>query len=396
MGKVKSLLLVIFQELWVWNREFSLLRRKILLLDAYMEDGKYEFVYKSKNLAVIKNERIESIPNTLNTTISELWNKPVNILNGKNALTIVRNFLIKIRNILDSSDDYLTFEKGPNFERKANAQVALVRSNGKTVLFDLNKNLVYIKFPGICSVHNSKSMRTPESREYASIIQEINKYFFIPNDEDATDCFHCQEFVDGVSISSLDFTNRIKVVRDICSSSINMLKKNSLKTLHSSSDLVNDGFDITLSNIDDIKMLQFIESRKNIITDLSKGWSLVPSYCDLTAHNTTILNGHAFLLDLAPHKVGFLPAFFSPICLIHSEVKEYDRYDLINYFLDGGMDIEFSTLSGDDTLNLHSRIDLLLAETVILVAIGCKIKPENVQYWFDPIFKLVQEKGILQ
>ncbi len=37
-----------------------------------------------------------------------------------------------------------------------------------------------------------------------------------------------------------------------------------------------------------------------------------------------------------------------------------------------------------------SLIDLLLAETLILAAIDSKIVPQNIHYWFDPIFELMQ------
>ena len=80
------------------------------------------------------------------------------------------------------------------------------------------------------------------------------------------------------------------------------------------------------------------------------------------------------------------------MCLIHSEAKEYGRFDLVNAYLNHELDVELSFLFGKDLNDFDNKslIDLLLAETLILAAIDSKIVPQNIHYWFDPIFKLMQ------
>jgi hypothetical protein len=97
---------------------------------------------------------------------------------------------------------------------------------------------------------------------------------------------------------------------------------------------------------------------------------------------------------LAPHKVGFVPSIFIPLCLIHSEVKEYGRLDLLTAFLKGELDDEFSSIIGKNfnPIDQHRYTDLLLAETLILAAIDSKITPQNIEYWFDPIFEIINAK----
>ena len=148
-------------------------------------------------------------------------------------------------------------------------------------------------------------------------------------------------------------------------------------------DIINEGFTLALLNVQHPKMLEYIISRQEIITEYSKSWKMIPSHCDLASHNITIQNGHPILLDLAPHKVGFVPAFFLPMCLIHSEAKEYGRFDLVNAYLNHELDVELSSLFGKEINNFdkNSYIDLLLAETLILAAIDSKIVPQNIQYF---------------
>ena len=384
--KCKQYFTIIYQGLWGWYDQLSILEKKLLQFHNFLEGGKYEFVVHSPGVIVVKHERITALPKTLETTIAELWGRP-------RSGSRISSALAKIRNIFERKNCVLEIPDGSFKTKKiAKAQVALIRPNGKILLFDVDKKIVFIKFSGKKVMHYNRLIQSAELWGYAMIKNEIGKYFKLPNDKEPIGCFECQDLIDGEAFSQLSLSKRLRIIKEICLSSKKILENGKLSSTVSGFDIINEGFTLALFNVQHPEMLEYIKSRQEIIIEYSKSWKMVPSHCDLTAHNITIHNGHPILLDLSPHKVGFVPAFFLPMCLIHSEAKEYGRFDLVNAYLNHELDVELSFLFGKDLndFDKKSLIDLLLAETLILAAIDSKIVPQNIHYWFDPIFELMQ------
>jgi hypothetical protein len=390
LKKLKILLTVIYQGLWKWNKELSLLKKEFLECRQYLEVGQYELVFSSPSLVVLKHSRIEFLPESLQTTISEFWKTPHKNLDVAYKLTS-KLFLIRSSSSRDHSN-LVVHECSSNDIKKAKAQIALLRSSGKIVLFDLENNLVYTKYAFSKVKHTRCLIQSSQMWGYSMMKNEISNYFSLPADRGIVGLFYCHELVEGKSFSSLTISERLQIVREICYSAISASENGKLKSTVNGLDIIQEGFALALLNVKRPDMLQYIESRQKKIIEHSKSWRIVPSHCDLTAHNITILNEHPIILDLAPHKVGFVPSFFIPLCLIHSEVKEYGRLDLLTAFLKGELDEEFSSIIGKNfnPKNQHSHTDLLLAETIILAAIDSKITPQNIEYWFDPIFEIIK------
>lgn len=396
LRKIKILGTVIYQEFWEWNNNLFQLKSELLQYGDYLENGKYEWLIMSSSLILVKHERIENIPATLQTTLTEFWKKPKDKNLNKRFIVKIRDALATIRNVFRNvfrKNGYLTISSNSQNENKGvNAQIALLRSNGKMLLFDVDKDLVYIKFSQNSST-NGNQFKQPEGQwDHTMMRQEIGKYFSLPIEKKILDCFYQQDLVHGVAFSDCSSSERLQIVKEICYSSRKMAENFVFKPQITAFDIIKEGFSLALLNVNQPEMLEYISSRQQAILMLSKNWKIIPSHCDLTAHNLTIIDKHPVLLDLAPHKVGFLPPFFVPICLIHSELKEYDRLDLVEAFLDGKLDFEFSFLSGleKNSFDKDMRIDLLLSETLALAATGNKISPQNIHYWFKPIFDLVK------
>ena len=392
LRKIKILAKVIYQEFWEWNNNLSQLKSELLQYGNYLENGKYEWLIMSSSLILVKHVRIENIPETLQTTLTEFWKKPKDKNFNKRFIVKIREALASIRNVF-RRNGYLTISSNfHNENMDINAQIALLRSNGKMLLFDVDKDLVYIKFAQNSSTNANKFKQLEGQWDYSMMKQEIGRYFALPIEKKIIDCFYQQDLVHGIAFSDCSSSERLQVIKEICNSSRKMAENFVFTPKITAFDIMKEGFSLGLLNVNQPEMLEYISSRQEAILMLSKNWKIIPSHCDLTAHNLTILDKHPVLLDLAPHKVGFLPPFFVPMCLIHSEVKEYDRLDLVEAFLDGKLDFEFSFLSGleKNSFDKDMRIDLLLSETLALAATGNKISPQNIQYWFKPIFDLVQ------
>ena len=392
LNKLIILLTVIYQGLWKWNKELSLLKKEFLEYHQYLEVGQYELVFTSASLVVLKHSRIKFLPESLQTTISEFWENPNKKLNVASKLQ--KKLFLILNSTSRKHSNLVVYDCTSNYIKKAKAQIALLRSNGKIVLFDLEKNLVYTKYALNRVKHTRCFIQSSQMWGYSMMKNEINNYFSLPDDRGIVGLFYCQELVKGKSFSSLTIAERLNIVREICFSAKNASKNGKLKSTVKGLEIIQEGFALALLNIKRPEMLQYIKSRQKILLEHSKSWRIVPSHCDLTAHNITILNEHPILLDLAPHKVGFVPSFFIPLCLIHSEVKEYGRLDLLTAFLKGELDDEFSSIIGKNfnPIDQHRYTDLLLAETLILAAIDSKITPQNIEYWFDPIFEIINAK----
>lgn len=394
--RAKLLLRILFQELWLWFKGFFQLKHDILSYSKYLENGKYEMIFASPTLIVMKLEGSACLPNTLQTTISELWHKP----NKRSGLGLmVRDSIAKLREAIlfvckPLIKDYYSMtvlEESNQLIKLASAQVILIRSNGKVLLFDLDKKLLYTKFSHYKNSHYSSFIQSSRMWGYEMMKKEIANYLTLPDEKNTTGCFFCQDIVDGEAYSSLQKTERLNVIKHLSLGSIKMSEYLKISPTVNSFDILQEGFNLALSNVKHNEILLYIKSRKGKILEYAKDWRMIPSHCDLTAHNITIVNNRPVLLDLAPHKVGFAPEFLMATCLIHSEAREYSRYDMLNSFLNGELDEEFNRMHGVsiDTEDRHSRTDLLLAETLVLVAIDSKINPQQIEYWFEPIFELI-------
>jgi hypothetical protein len=392
INKLKIFINVIYKGLWKRHKELNLLKQEFLHCEQYMEVGNYVLAYTSANLILIKHTRIKLLPKSLQTTISEFWDNPKRKLGLASKLQ-ENLFLIRQAFSMNSSSFVVSYMED-NVAQKANAQLALLRSNGKILLFDLDKKLVYTKFPVSNNVHYNSLIQSSRIWGYKIMKNEIEKYFKLPNDNGLVGLFHCQELVDGKAFSSLDNKERLQLVKNIFCSAISIATHSKLKSTVSGIDLIEEGFSLAQQNVKKTDMLKYIQSRRSQILELSKSWDIVPSHCDITAHNLTIFNNIPVFLDLAPDKVGFVPSFFIPLCLIHSEAKEYGRFDLVIAFMNGEFDNELSSMVDikDNLDDQHLYFDLLLAETLILAAIDSKIAPQNIEYWFKPIFEIINQK----
>ena len=76
LRKIKILGTIIYQEFWEWNNNLFQLKSELLQYGDYLENGKYEWLIMSSSLILVKHERIENIPATLQTTLTEFWKKP--------------------------------------------------------------------------------------------------------------------------------------------------------------------------------------------------------------------------------------------------------------------------------------------------------------------------------
>jgi len=330
------------------------------------------------------NQRINAIPRTLQSTISDLWQS----LTYDSKLDAI---LARIRKIFHKSNHFMEIDDNLEIEKKVTAQVVLIRPNGKVLLFDIDKKLVYIKLGNSKVMHYNKLMQSAEMWGYSIMKKEIGKYFNIPKNKESIGCFDCEDLIEGRTFSHLNLSERLKVIKDICISSKKISENSQLSSTVSGFEIINEGFTLALLNVKQRNMLEYIKSRKEIIIEYSKNWKMIPSHCDITSHNITISNGHPVLFDLAPHKLGFVPSFFVPMCLMHSEAKEYGRFDLVNAYLNRELNTEINPLFGNEmnNFNRNNYIDLFLAETLTLAAIDSKIMPQNIQYWFEPIFELL-------
>ena len=393
LRKIKILATVIYQEFWEWNINFAKLKNEFLKYENYLESGDYEFLIMSSNFIVVKHERVKNLPLTLETTLNEYWQKPKDKKLNESTIVKIRSWLGIIRNKFRKDSAYIRIPSNfQNENKEINAQIALLRANGKMLLFDIDKDLVYIKFAQNASTNGNKFKQPLGQWDHTMIREEIGRYFSLPIEKKILDCFYQQDLVHGVAFSDCNSSERLQIVKEICHSSKKMAENFMFKPKITAFDIMKEGFSLALLNVNQPEMLEYINSREQAILMLSKGWKIIPSHCDLTAHNLTILDKHPVLLDLAPHKVGLLPPFFTPMCLIHSEVKEYDRFDLVEAFIEGKLDFEFSFLSGleKNSFDKEMRFDLLLSETLALAATGNKISPQNIHYWFKPIFDLVK------
>jgi len=389
--KIQILITLIYQELWGWNKSFSQLSIELLKYDDYLENGKYEYLVVSKNMILVKHERIKDIPSTLKITLAEFWCKPSDENLRKSVFNQISDFLTKVRNVFWVRPDYLKISSNfPASTNSINAQIGLIRSNGKMLLFDVENDFVYVKYPKNDSLNNKLKLADRQF-DFTTLRQEISKFFSLTSETKMPNFFYKQDLVYGDSFSSLQPLQRLQIIKQICHSSICSAEKSILNPEYTAFDIMEEGFSLAMKYVDDAKILEYICSREQSILEQAKSWALIPSHCDVTAHNITIINKKPILLDAAPHKLGFMPPFFAPICLMHSEFKEYGRSDLVESFLDGELDDEFSLLLGveKNSLDKAMRFDLLLAETLSLAAKGNKIIPQNIDYWFTPIFNLL-------
>ena len=179
LRKIKILATVIYQEFWEWNKNLTQLKSELLQYGDYLENGKYEWLIMSSSLIVVKHERIENIPATLQTTLTEFWEKPKDKNLNKRFIVKIRDVLATIRNVFRKKSTYLTISSNLRNENKdVNAQIALLRANGKMLLFDIDKDLVYIKFAQNASTDGNKFKQPEGLWDHTMIRQEIKNLFF--------------------------------------------------------------------------------------------------------------------------------------------------------------------------------------------------------------------------
>ena len=114
-------------------------------IQTFLENGTYEKIHNTPNLVLIKNKSIKRLPKVLESTINDLWNQPNDV---SKSIIIMFSILHFLNNLLNKIKNYkLLGENSSNLkiinhnQNIINAQIALIRSNGKIVLFDVKKKL---------------------------------------------------------------------------------------------------------------------------------------------------------------------------------------------------------------------------------------------------------------
>ena len=114
-------------------------KNKLYLNIDHLESGDYEFLIMSSNFIVVKHERVKNLPLTLETTLNEYWQKPKDKKLNESTIVKIRSWLVIIRNKLGKDGAYLKISSNSNkADNIVNAQIALLRSSGKMLLFDGN------------------------------------------------------------------------------------------------------------------------------------------------------------------------------------------------------------------------------------------------------------------
>ena len=358
----------------------------------YLEEGEYRPIFSSSSLTIFKLNGLNSLPPTLEETLTNFWEKPKLVTES-----LYKRFIKKIWRIIEFI--HYKVVKGPkyleikNFKEQnkkfTRAQIATVRPNGKVVLFDSDNQLVSTRYVKKKKDKNLKYFNELELSNYQEQKNKLGDYFSIPQDYGFSDNFHCQEMINGKGFAKFKTVERISIIKNICDSCSRSALQETSSSQESSFHLLEKGFQLAEGNISNKNLTKFIDSRKRNLLERSRDWKMIPSHYDLTAHNLTIVNNTPFLLDLAPHKLGFLPVFLMPICLIHSELKEYQRDDLALAFWEGEFDKEFKDLYSTKIMNNEIRNDLFLAESLTLLAVGSKIDSNRMEFWFQPILEKI-------
>jgi hypothetical protein len=368
------------------------MEKEFLSCSEYLEAGEYRLVFSSSSLAIFKLNGLSTLPPTLEETLKGFWEKPAFV-----SESLYKRFIEKIWRIIE----FIRYKvvKGPRYlevqnfkkqtEKFTRAQIATVRPNGKVVLFDSNNQLVSTRYVKTKKDNNLRYFNPIELSSYQELRNKLGDYFSIPQDYGFSDNFHCQEMINGKGFAKSKTVERISIIKNICNSCSRSIFQELPSSQESSYDLLKKGFLLSEGNISNQILAKFIDSRKRTLLERSKDWKMIPSHYDLTAHNLTILNNTPFLLDLAPHKLGLLPVFLMPICLIHSELKEYQRDDLALALWAGEFDNEFKDLFSTKIMNNEIRNDLFLAESLTLLAVGSKINTNSIEFWFQPILEKI-------
>ena len=392
MGKLRSFFLLIHQDLWVRYTNIIKMEKEFMQCSKYLEPGGYDCMFSSSSLAVFHHKDLKNLPSALEETLKNFWNKP-NLKHDSlykrfiELIWKVLNFIrykffkrLTIQKIIPSKNSGIQPSK---------SQIITVRPNGKILLFDIRKNLVYTKYIKASEKKGMNYFNSTEIKSFQKHRSQIGKNFTIPADYDFFDKFHCQQLINSdKGFGQCNEQERLSIIRSIFQSCIQSSKEYSSCKIKSKELLIR-GFSLIEDSDSNSLFTKYVNSRQKMLLDSSKNWKIISGHYDLTAHNLTVLNKAPVLLDLAPHKLGLLPAFLMPICLIHSELKEYNRNDLAMAFWEGQFDNELKELYSNTTFNKEVRNDIFLAESITLLSLGSKINHNSIESWFRPILEEV-------
>lgn len=357
----------------------------------YLKQGSYEHKFSSGSLILLVNTETKEIPRVLDETLNKFWLKPkpsdFNMKVYKVLISAIWKIIDIFRFKVLKSIGYLNLQISKERNTKCEANIALIRPNGKIVLFDsINERILtkYVKSSGGKGIEYFTPDELPEYREHR---KKLAKNFSLPDDYGFVGNFHIQELLKGQGFSELRTADRISIVKDICKSCSNSLSDDASNNTVSSEEYLKKGFLSCSTVISNDAFLNHLNSRMEHLLGKANSWPMITSHMDLASHNITINNKIPYLLDLAPHKLGYLPAFLMPITLIHSELREYGREDLVKSFWDGEFNEDLKKIYPSIIEEKEPKIDIFIAESLILLAAGSKIGPSSLEYWLEPILK---------
>jgi hypothetical protein len=387
MRRFTSFFLRIRRDFFYRNKRIDEMEKLFLQNKKMLSAGKYYHLLSDESFVLLVNKRQLKLPVTLEQTLESYWTKYPDSSVELKIYIILRDKIWKlihlIRLKLFKINGGLEIIQG-NEDQNISAEIAMIRANGKVILFESIKNLIYTSYvkPSINKKISKYNIR--EQEDFLNKRAYLSSSFNIPKSYGFLEGFHCEELLHGKNISFLPVEERSLIIKDLCSSCIKAKKIET--TFLRTTEILERGFSLLEKSLEDRALIKFIRSRKKNIIANSKKWKYIYSHNDLTAHNLIIYNNLLYLLDLAPHKILTLPSFVMPSTLMHSEKFEYNRTDLFEAFFEGNFDDEFSHLLSMDIDNQEKREDILLSESLILLSIGSKLNKNSLKYWIESIF----------
>ncbi len=350
--------------------------------------GKYKQVICDSSKILLVNENEKDIPAALTQTIEGYWKKSIQIDSALSLYLFLVNVLLRVLDFIRLKILRINYGLRVNPVNKGgsliSAGIVLIRLNGKILMMDSNKKIVYTRHMKQVKRDKYLQYSIEEQQQYIESRACFSSNFPSPKGYGYIKEFYSEELLSGQNINLLSTEERIRTLKMISSSCFSA--KNEIHFSMNSFALIERAFEAIDNLLIDLRLKKIINSRKEIILNASKNWKSILCHNDLTAHNLVMCEGEPYVIDLAPHKLTNLPSFLMPATLIHSEFFEYGRSDLLEAFNEGEFDEEFSDLYLVEINDKASRKDVLLSESLILFSIGSKLNENSLKYWIDAIF----------
>ncbi len=350
-------------------RHAKRLLKDVTTYDGYLIPGKWRTLFKHPSLVVLCHSDVVRLPDSLASTLNRLWRKKPNSLFG-----------YAYRLFFDVVVPSQIEVEGQKTSQEVKASIVVIRRSGKSILFDIEKRIVYKHFP-----------RHVEWASYRHLREEIKRAYQIAEQVWGGEHYLWESLETGEYFGNLDFRRRVRVVKRLSYGAAALC---SSRGFGSSLELISLGFDLASRSIRSASLRRHIASRRTALIRAASCWPLIPAHRDLTAHNMVIRGDTPVLLDVSPSKIGLAPVFFDCLCLFLSEAVEYGRFDLLRAFVNGEMDHVIDPLWNGDKVHRSavSRVDVLLAEALCMASMNIKIGGAEIESWYAPVLQLSSEK----